>query len=89
MMGSFGNSPNIARKFKIRQIMQKLFAEQLPATQVLDVLRLEAQLLDVLDDLLQTSCDGESTAIRTTTVEQIEICDPVLVTMLEISMCHG
>ena len=47
------------------------------------------QLLNILDDLLQTSRDGKTTAIGAAAEEQIEIGDPVLVAGLKIALAHG
>jgi hypothetical protein len=47
------------------------------------------QVLNILDDLLQTCGNGEAAAIRTATEEQIKISNPVIITGGEITLGHG
>ena len=83
------NGPDIAGKLKIRQIIQEFLAKQIAATQIFNILRIKPQLLNVLDDLLQTSRNGKAAAIGTTAVEKVKIRDAVLVALFKIAMCHG
>ena len=86
---ALGNCPDIAGKLKIRQIGQEFLAKQIAATQIFNILRIKPQLLNVLDDLLQTSRNGKAAAIGTTAVEKVKIRDAVLVALFKIAMCHG
>ena len=86
---TLGHCPDIAGEMEISQIRQELLAEELPATKVFDILRGEVQVLNVLDDLLQTGSDGKAAAIGTTAEEQIEIGNPVLIAGGKIALGHG
>ena len=81
--------PNITGKLEVCQIFQKIFAEELSAPEVFDILRLKTQFLNVFDHLLQTGCNGKAATVGTATVKQIKVSDPILITMLKITVSHG
>ena len=82
------NGPDVAREPEILQIVQKSLAEQLPATQIGNVLVGEMQIFDVVDDLLETGGDGVAAVIRYAAEEHIEIRDAVLHIVLQITIAH-
>ena len=86
---ALGDGPDIAGELKVRQILQKFLAEHIPAAQVLDVLRTEVQVLNILDDLLQTCRNGKSAAIGALPEEQVKIGNTVAVTGGKITLTHG
>ena len=87
--GSFGNSPDIAGKREIRQIFQKFLAEQVPAPQVGDILGIKMEILNILDDLLQTRGNGVAAAIGALAEEYIKIADAVLIALRKVAVAHG
>ena len=69
------------------QIVQKTPRKAALAPQVGDVLLGEAEVLDIVDDLLQTGRDGEAASIGHVAEEDIEIADLVRRARSENSRC--
>ena len=79
---------DIAREAEILQIVQKLLAEEVPAAEIGDVLLGEVQVLDIVDQLLQTRRDGKAAAVWHLAEKDIKIGDAVLVAGLEVTIAH-
>ena len=86
---SFGNRPDIPRKFEVFQILQEIFGEQISAAQVCNVLFREVKIVDIIDQLFQTCHNGKAAVVRNFAEEHIEIGDLVLHGRVEIAVCHG
>ena len=86
---ALGNGVDIAGKAEISEIVQKLLAEQVPAAEISDVLLGEMQVLDVVDQLLQSRCNGEAAAVGHLAEEHVEIGDAILAAGLEVAVAHG
>ena len=80
---------DVAGEPEVRQILQKLLAEQVPPTEILNVLRGEVQVLDVTDQLFQTGGNGEAALIRHPAEEHVKIRDLVLEAVFKVSVAHG
>ena len=86
---ALGDGIDIAGETEVTEIGQKFLAEDAAAPQVGDVLLREVQVLDVVDELLQSRRDGEAAAVRHLPEKYIEIHDAILVAGLEIPVAHG
>ena len=82
------HGPDVAGEAEVFQIVQKCLAEQLPAAQIGNVLVGEVQVLDVVDDLLETGGDGIAAVVRHAAEEHIKIRDAVLHAVLKITVAH-
>ena len=88
--GAFGYRPNIAGKLEVLQVLQKALAEAALAPQVADVFLGKVQVLNVVDDLLQTGGDGEAAPIGNIAEENVEIADLIHISLgLEVAVAHG
>ena len=86
---SLRHRPDIAGKLEIGQIIQEILAEAFPLPQVGDILRVKMQLLNILDDLLQTGRNGEPAPVRATAEKQVKIGYAVGITVGEVPRAHG
>ena len=86
---SLRHGPDVAGEAEIGQILQEFLAEQVPATEIFNVLRVKMQVPDIPDNLLQTRRNGKAAAVGTLTEEHIEIADAVLVAPLKVAVAHG
>ena len=87
--GALGNSPNIAGKFKIKQVLQEPFIEEFFAAQVGDILLGKLQILNVINHLLNTGKDGYAAFVRNGTEEQIKINGTFAIVGAEKTVCHS
>ena len=71
------------------QIGEELLAEQVPAAEILDVLVGEVQVLDVVDQLLQSGRDGEAAAVRYLAEEHVKVGDAILAAGFKVAVAHG
>ena len=83
------NGVDIAGEAEVPQIVQKLLAEQVSPAEIGDVLLGEVQVLDVVDQLLQTCRDGEAAAIGHLAEKHVEIGDALLAAGLKVAVAHG
>ena len=86
--GALRHGPDVAGEAEVFQIVQKCLAEQLPAAQIGNVLVGEVQVLDVVDDLLETGGDGIAAVVRHAAEELIKVRDAVLHAVLQITVAH-
>ena len=82
------HGPDVAGEAEVFQIVQKCLAEQLPAAQVGNVLVGEVQVLNVVDDLLETGGDGVAAVVGHAAEEYIEVGDAILHVVVEIAVAH-
>ena len=83
------HGPDIAGEAEVFQIVEKCLAEQLPAAQIGNVLVGEVQVLDVVDDLLETGGDGVAAVIRYAAEEHVKVADALAQSGLEVPVAHG
>ena len=81
--------PDVAGELKIAQILQKLLAEELARAQIVDILRGEVKVFDVVDQLLQSRRDGEAALVGHGAEKRVEIGDLVRKSALEVTVAHG
>ena len=75
--GALRHGPDVAGEAEVPQVVQKLLAEAALAPQEFDVLLGEAEILDIVDDLLQPRGDGEAAPVGHAAEEHVEIADLV------------
>ena len=83
------NGVDIAGEAEVPQIVQEFLAEQVSPAEIGDVLLGEVQVLDVVDQLLQTCRDGEAAAIGHLAEKHVEIGDALLAAGLKVAVAHG
>ena len=86
---SLRHRPDVAGEFEIRKIVQEILAEALPFPQVRDILRVKMQLLNILDDLLQTGRDGKPAPVGAAAEKQVKIRYAVGIAVGKIPRAHG
>lgn len=87
--GSLRHGVDVAGEMEVLQIGQKFLAEKVPAPQIGNVLRREVQILNIIDQLLQTSGDGKAAAIRHPAEKDVKVGDMILVTAFKVAIAHG
>ena len=84
------HSPQVAREAEGAQIVQKALAEAALSPQVGDVLLGEAEVFDIVDDLLQTGRNGEAASVGHIAEEHVEVADLVGIPLrLKVAVAHG
>ena len=86
---SFRNRPDVSGKTEISQILQEFLTEEVSAPEIVNILLRKMQILNVLDDLLQTGSNGKTTAIGTAPEKQIKISNAVCIARGKIALTHG
>ena len=86
---ALGDGPDIAGELEVPQVIQELLVKEALAPEVLDILIVEMQVLDIVDQLVQTCADGKAAAVRHIPEEDVEIGDAVFVSSLKITVAHG
>ena len=86
---AFGDSINIAGELEVRQILQEILLEEIPAAEVCNVLLGKMQVLNVLHHLLETCGNGKAAAIRNSTEEDVKISNLILIAVSKIPVAHG
>ena len=79
----------VAGEAEVPQIVQEFLAEQVSPAEIGDILLGEVQVLDVVDQLLQTCRDGEAAAIGHLAEKHVEIGDALLAAGLKVAVAHG
>jgi len=87
--GALGDGVNVAGKAEILQIGQEVLVKELAAPEILDVLLGEVEILNIVNELLQSRHDGKAALIRYRAEKHIEIGDTILVAVFEITVAHG
>ena len=82
------HGPDITGEAEVFQIVQKCLTKQLPAAQIGNILVGEVQVLDVVDDLLETGGDGVAAVVGHAAEEYIEVGDAILHIVVEITVAH-
>ena len=86
---AFRHRPDVAGKPEGPQILEKRLVEQLFAAQISDVSVGEAQVLQILHQLLHPRHDGQPSVVRDAAEKHVEICDFVHVAGLKEPVSHG
>ena len=86
---SLRHRPDVAGEFKIGKIVQEILVKALPLPQVRDILRVKMQLLNILDDLLQTGRDGKPAPVGAAAEKQVKIRYAVGIAVGKIPRAHG
>ena len=73
---------------KILQAVKKIFAENFLPAQIINVLRAELHILDVLNDLFKTGEDCKAAAVRVATIEHVEHHTGIFAAVDEVAVCH-
>ena len=87
--GAFLHGPDVAGELEVCQIIQEALIEAALAAEILDVLLGKFQVIQVVDDLLQTGKNGEAAAVRNAAEEHIEHRHLVLQAVDEVAVGHG
>ena len=87
--GTLRNGVNIACKAEFIEIAQKVLLKHIQASQVFNVAVIKMQVLNVLNDLLQSSTDGKAVAVGIGPVKHVEYNGFVGVLFFEIPLHHG
>ena len=86
--GPFGNRVNISAEMKTAQIVEKVFAENPQFSQIVNIFIGKMKVLNIFNDLLQTSHDGIAALVRILTEKYIK--DGSLIFLcLKIALHHG
>ena len=86
---ALGDGVDVAGEAEVLQIRKKFLGEHIAAAEVLNILVGEVQVLDVVDELLQTGCNGEAAAVGHLAEEYIEVGDAVLAAGFKVAVAHG
>ena len=86
---ALGNSPDIARKLEIPEVVQKFFREQILAPEIVDILLVKMQILDIIDQPIQARADGKAALVRYIPEKDVKISNAVLITSFEVTVAHG
>ena len=87
--GSFGNCPDITVETEVLQRQQEFLIEHPAPTEVFDVFFRKMQVLDIIDDLLQSSGNGVAALVRDVAEKDVEVGDPVLHARFPVPIAHG
>ena len=87
--GALGDGPDVTGEFEAPQKGQKFLAEAVLCAQIVDILLVEAQLLNVLHHLGQAGRDGKAALVGDGAVKHIKVADAVLQAGLKIAVGHG
>ena len=82
------NGPDVAVQLKILQVGEEFLVERLRRAQVFDVLVGEFQMVDRIDELLQTGHNGVAAAVRHAAEEHIKDGDLIHISLVQIARRH-
>ena len=85
---AFGNGPHVAGKLEVPEVVEEVVREA-AGLQVRKVFLGEVQVVQVVHHLLETGRDDVAAVVRDMTVEEVEVTDGVLQTVMEIATTHG
>ena len=86
--GAFRNRVQVPGKMEAAQIFQKVGVEDTETAQVGDIVIGELQVLDIIDDLFQTGCDGVAASAGVVSIKDIED-NGFVVVLFKIALHHG
>ena len=86
---AFRNRPHIAGKPEILQIGEEVFTEQVPASQIGDVLRRKGKAAQILHHLLDPGHDRQASVIRNMPEEHVEVGDLIAESVLKKTVRLG
>ena len=85
---ALGHGVNVAAEVEVCKIVEEFLAEDTSPAQVVDVLLVEVQILDIVDQLLQTRRDGKAAFIGHLPEEHVEGRQVPLVGFEEVAVRH-
>ena len=88
-MGVPSDRPNVTGELKMQQILQKRFGKDALSAQKIHILGRKAQILNIVDDLLQACGDSKAAAVRYVPEEDVEVADLLVHSGLEVAVAHG
>ena len=74
---------------EVRKIVQKLLAENTAGTEICDILLVKVQILDIVDQLVETGGDGVTAAVRHGAEVNVEIGNAILEPGFQVTIAHG
>ncbi len=83
------NRPDVAHKFEMPEVIQKLLAEDAFSAEIRDILLLEREIFVIHDQLFQPGTDGEAAVIRNLPEKHIKDDFRVAHPFTEIAVRHG
>ena len=86
---ALGDRPDVTGELKMQQILQKRFGKDALSAQKIHILGRKAQILNVVDDLLQACGDSKAAAVRYVPEEDVEVADLLVHSGLEVAVAHG
>ena len=87
--GALRHGIKLAREAEILEVIEEPLVKEVKRAEVVNILRVEMQVFDVIDHLLQARRDGKRAAAGVLAVEQIEHRDPVGDAGVDIAVHHG
>ena len=76
--GTLRHCPDVAGKAEIQKVTEKLLRENTFFSEKIYVIRGKAQVLNIVDDLLQAGGDGKAAAIRDIPEKNIEVANTLV-----------
>ena len=87
--GPLRNGPDVAAEPEVPEVLEKPFPKASPAPEVVQVLLGKAEVLEVLDYLLQPRADGKSPRLRHPAEEEVKDHVAVPRPALQVAVGHG
>ena len=87
--GSFRNCPDVPVKTEILQGLQEFLVKHPASAQIRDIVLGKMQVLDIVNNLLQTGGNRITAFIRHAAEENVKIRDPILISRFPVTVPHG
>lgn len=85
---TFRNSPHIAGKFEMLEIIEEFLAENMAGAQIFNIVVIKMQVPKIIYQLFHTGHDCESAVIRHFAEKHIEIADRIFISLGKIAVGH-
>ena len=86
---ALGHGVNVAAEVEVCKIVEEFLAEDTSPAQVVDVLLVEVQIFDVVDQLVETRCDGVAAAVGNGAEINVEIGYAILESGFQVTIAHS
>ena len=86
---ALGHGVDVAAEMEVCKIVQKLLAENTAGTEICDILLVKVQILDIVDQLVETGGDGVTAAVRHGAEVNVEIGNAILEPGFQVTIAHG
>ena len=86
---TLGNSPDVARKAEVLEIIEKLLVKNALGAEVGDIVVVKVQLLDVVYNLLKTRGDRKTAVVGYLAVKNVEVHLALVKIVFEVAVGHG